>query len=274
SLLIGEDPSLASPYLQIDRDMDGRIDEGVSSEKLKTFLNAVCKKKEARYYIHKNKNGNFDALLIRVMTDTTMGYHGIEALNDLKEDFKENGNVEFAGTPIVWAKGMNDMRDSMTNSILLCLGFAFVVLTIVFTLSHRSPLLGFLTALPPFIVIGWLFMTLNLLDIPLNSMTAMVGAIVVGIGIDYPIHIANRWAVERKEGRTPEECYRISIGSTGKEVFYSSLTTLVVFATFLPLNMPVIKQFGEAIVFGLLYSLLAAVIILPLFLRLLWHRGD
>lgn len=102
----------------------------------------------------------------------------------------------------------------------------------------------------------------------------MVGAIIIGIGIDYPIHIANRWALERENDHSPENCYRISLGSAGKEVFYSSLTTMVAFAVFLILDMPVIVQFGLAIVLGLFYSLLGAVVILPFLLRLFWHKGD
>lgn len=274
-MLLKENPSLRKAYSKIDRDMDGKIDEDVSSDPLREFLNKIYSTKVAKYFIHKNENGNFDSLLIRVSTDTKMGYHGKELQKELQNDFENVGeNVVIAGQPIIWAKGMNDMRDSMTNSVILCLIVAFAILPIVFALFHQSPRLGLLTVVTPLLVIGLLFMTMKLLSIPLNSMTAMVGAIIIGIGIDYPIHIANRWALERENDHSPENCYRISLGSAGKEVFYSSLTTMVAFAVFLILDMPVIVQFGLAIVLGLFYSLLGAVVILPFLLRLFWHKGD
>ncbi len=50
-------------------------------------------------------------------------------------------------------------------------------------------------------------------------MTALVGAIVVGMGIDYPIHIASRWTIERRKERGSFECLRVAVKFTGKEVF-------------------------------------------------------
>ncbi|USH00145.1 MMPL family transporter [Thermococcus argininiproducens] len=270
-----EDQRVAGAYILVDKNRDGKIDGDVTPAELKAFLSALYETPMGKYYLHKDENGNFDGLIIRVATRTKLGYHGKKLLEELKEDFKAiNANVSFTGMPIIWARGLDDIRDSMANSIFLCLAFAFIVLPIAFGLFHRSLFLGFLTALPPFITIGWLFMTMKFLGIPLNMMTAMVGAIIVGIGIDYPIHIANRWALERKEGKTLEECYAISLSSTGKEVLYSALTTLVAFGVFILIPIPVITQFAITTLFGLIYSFVGAVLTLPLLLRLFWHRGD
>ena len=203
-----------------------------------------------------------------------MGYHGKALLNELKEDFEGvRADVSITGMPIIWAKGLDDMRDSMTNSIFLCLSFAVLILPVVFGISHGSPMLGLMTAMPPLLVIGWLFATMKLLNVPLNMLTAMVGAIIVGIGIDYPIHMANRWALERKAGKNPEDCHAVSLSSTGKEVLYSALTTLIAFGVFILIPIPVIVQFSITVIFGLIYSLVGAVIILPILLRLFWHKG-
>lgn len=271
-----ENPEVARLWMGIDRNMDGRIDRDASPEALKAFLEAVYSTPMGRHYIHRNENGNFDGLLIRVATRTKLGYHGEELVKELEEDFsqvKGSGiGVRFTGMPIIWARGINDIRDSMVKSILLCLAFAFTILPVAFGIYHRSPLLGILTALSPVAVMGWLFMTMKLLGIPLNMMTAMVGAIIVGLGIDYPIHMANRWALERKAGKTPEECYTIALSSTGREVFYSALTTLVAFGVFIIIPIPVIAQFALTVFLGLIYSLLGAVVVLPLLLRTFWHR--
>ncbi|AIF70270.1 hypothetical protein PAP_09470 [Palaeococcus pacificus DY20341] len=270
-----EDQKVIRAYLMVDRDMDGRIDDDAAPEQLKAFLNALYETPMGDQYIHRDEKGNFDGLIIRVATRTKLGYHGKKLMEELREDFEGvNAEVSFTGMPIVWAKGLDDIRDSMTNSIFLCLAFAFIVLPVAFGISHRSPLLGLLTAIPPFITLGWLFMTMKLIGIPLNMMTAMVGAVIVGIGIDYPIHIANRWALERKEGKGLEECYAISLSSTGREVLYSAITTLIAFGVFVLIPIPVIAQFATTTLFGLIYSFIGAVLTLPLLLRLFWHRGD
>lgn len=274
-MLLMENPKLAQAYLLVDKDMNGQIDEDVTPEKLRAFLNAIYEERITRYFIHRDANGNFDSLLIRVATRTKFGYHGRVLLEELREDFKGvDAEISITGTPVVWAKGLDDIRDSMVYSILLCLAFAFLVLPVAFYFAHRSVLLGILTAIPPLVTIGWLFITMKLLNLPLNLMTATVGAIIVGIGIDYPIHIANRWALERKKGKSLEECYAISLASTGREVFFSAITTLIAFGIFITIPIPVITQFATTILFGLIYSFIGAVITLPLLLRILWHRGD
>jgi len=99
----------------------------------------------------------------------------------------------------------------------------------------------------------------------------MVKATIVGIGIDYPIHMANCWALERKNCKNPEECHRVSILSTGREVLYSALTTRIAFGVFILIPIPVIVQFAATVFLGLIYNPVGAVIALPIFIRLFWH---
>ncbi|WP_148883354.1 efflux RND transporter permease subunit [Thermococcus aciditolerans] len=269
-----ENPEVLKTYAAVDRNGDGFIGGDASPEELKDFLSAVYSTPMGRYYLHRNKNGGFNGLLLVVPTRTDFGYHGKELLKELRDDFGGvTANVSFTGEPIIWAKGLDDVRDSMLNSMFLCLLFAFIVLPLAFGLAHRSPLLGLLVAVAPFLVLGWLFLTMRLLNIPLNTMTAMVGAIIVGIGIDYPIHIANRWALERRAGRNFSECYSISLSSTGREVLYSALTTLIAFGVLVTIPIPIITQFATTTLFGLIYSFLGAVLVLPILIRLFWHGG-
>jgi len=67
-------------------------------------------------------------------------------------------------------------------------------LAVVWTFGLAGALgwkLNLMAGMVPILVLGWLFAT----------MTAMVGAIIVRIGIDYPIHVANRWVIERRAGK-------------------------------------------------------------------------
>ena len=109
------------------------------------------------------------------------------------------------------------------------------------------------------------------LGIPLNMMTAMIGALVIGIGIDYPIHVSNRWAQERRAGKTREKCYLIAMRTTGREVSYSAVTTGVAFWAFLIMPVEIMTQFGIVMLFGIIYSLGATVLVLPMMLAG-WHK--
>jgi len=68
-----------------------------------------------------------------------------------------------------------------------------------------------------------------LLDIPISIITAMVGSITVGIGVDYSIHVSERYWHERKHGRSIEEALRRTIAGTGSALMSSAVTTAVGF---------------------------------------------
>ncbi|AHL23586.1 efflux RND transporter permease subunit [Thermococcus nautili] len=266
-IIAAENPGVSKAYALVDRNGDGWIDSNVTPRELEEFLKEAYETRTGRFYLHES-NGHFDGLLLVVPSRTDFGYHGKELLRELREDFR-GLNATITGDPIIWAKGLDDMRNAMILSILLCLAFTLTVLPVSFAVAHRAPLEGLLAALVPLAVLGWLFATMKLLNIPLNAMTAMVGAIIVGIGIDYPIHVANRWVIERRTGKGFREAYSTAVSTAGREVLYSALTTLIAFGVLVTIPIPVVTQFAATVLFGLVYSFLGAVVLLPAMVRLL-----
>jgi predicted RND superfamily exporter protein len=264
-------------YLSIDTNLDGIPDPGTSSEDIRNTLDSlITVNPMLNQYIHKG-SGGYDGIILRVFSKTNLGEHGFDAKDELKADFQpvydHDTEVQFTGEPIIWNKGLDDFRESLINSTSLVMIFAFVLLIIVFGLIYRSPGLGLLTAIPPVLAIGWTLSFMAMVNIPLNMMTAFVGAFTVGLGIDYPIHLVARWVEERKNKRTIIECYTISIRSTGKELGFSALTTLSAFIAFALMPMPVMKEFGIVMVMSILFSFLGAVFLMPMLIRF-WHRKD
>ena len=264
-------------YRAVDADLDGIPDPGVASNDLVQMLdNISIAFPTLNQYIHKGPGG-YDGVILRVITRTNVGQHGLDArselTNDLQPVYDTNAKIQFTGEPIIWNKGLNDFTESLIFSTFLVIIFAFFLLLIVFGLLYRSPLLGVLTALPPIMAFGWTLGFMALIGIPLNMMTAFVGALTIGLGIDYPIHLVTRWAEERKKGGALLKCYTISIRSTGKELTFSALTTLSAFIAFALMPMPVMAQFGIVMIVSIFFCLLGAVFVMPL-LICIWHRFD
>ena len=269
--------SLNTDYLAIDSDLDGIPDPGTSSEDIKHVLDELgTEYPMINQYIHKGLEG-YDGIIIRFISRTNLGEFGFDAKNELKDDlipvYNYGAKVQYTGEPIIWNKGLDDFRESLINSTLLVLAFAFVLLIIVFSIIYRAPDLGLITAIPPVLAVGWTLGFMAITNIPLNMMTAFVGSLTVGLGIDYPIHLVARWAEERKKKRSIIQCYTISIRSTGKELGFSALTTLSAFIAFALMPMPVMKQFGLVMVVAIIFSFLGAVFMMPMLIRF-WHRND
>ncbi len=268
-----QDPS----YYIVDSDLDGLPDLGVTPQQVREWLDQLINQNRMlNQYIHKGPAG-YDAVLLRIVSRTNLGEHGFDAKAELEDDLKPvsdyGAEVKYTGEPIIWNKGLDDFRESLIMSMILVLVFAFILLIIVFGIIYRSPLLGFLTAIPPIVAIGWTLSFMAVVNIPLNMMTAFVGSFTVGLGIDYPIHLVTRWADERKKGRAIIQCYTISIRSTGKELAFSALTTLSAFIAFALMPMPVMKEFGIVMVVAIFFSFLGAVLLMPMLIRF-WHRME
>ncbi len=268
-----------SYYLSIDSNLDGIPDRGVSQEEIKPWLdNLTAEYPILNQFIHKGPQG-YDGIIIRFITKTNLGEHGLDAKKELEHDFESfsfndvDAKIQYTGEPIIWNKGLDDFRESLFMSTILVLIFAFILLIIVFGIIYRSPLLGLLTAIPPVLAIGWTLGFMAVSGIPLNMMTAFVGSFTVGLGIDYPIHMVTRWVEERKKKKSILECYTITIRSTGKELGFSALTTLSAFIAFALMPMPVMREFGIVMVAAIVFSYLGAVLMMPMLIRV-WHRKD
>ncbi|MCK5254123.1 MAG: MMPL family transporter, partial [Thermoplasmata archaeon] len=182
-------------------------------------------------------------------------------------------DYQATGMALIWGIAFDQMNLYMIQSIIIVVVFAFGFLIAYNSIKRKDPILGIITGIPPIFVLGWMFLTMYLASIPLNLMTSMVGAIVIGLSIDYPIHIVNRWVHETEQGKTLRAVYNITLGSTGREVVFSGITTLLALGTFFMLPMEAMRMFGMVMFIAIFYSIMGALVLTPLMLRY-WGPKD
>ena len=151
----------------------------------------------------------------------------------------------------------------MPEFVAICpLGVVFLLL--VFW-SFRY---GSVTMVPVGLVTIWLLGTMHLLGIGFNIVTILIGAISIGVGIDYSIHITHRYREERRAGRVKDEAVRNTLTSTGLALFSSAMTTMLGFVVLMFASFKVFVAFGVLTMVMILFSLVAAVVVLPTLLLL------
>jgi len=143
---------------------------------------------------------------------------------------------------------------------------SFVLVTILLLVVYRSvrnavvPLLPITTTI---ILVGALMyisgMYRSLVSASLNSLT-------IGLGIDFSIHVMERYLEERKLGRSPEEAVEITVSNIGKAIMTSGLTMAGGFAAMMVSPFPIMRDFGIVSVVAILISLFAALTLVPAFL--------
>ncbi|MHB9288193.1 efflux RND transporter permease subunit [Halobacteriales archaeon Cl-PHB] len=168
--------------------------------------------------------------------------------------------------------------DELVSGILLTMVLALVAivltLTLVFRLLHGSATLGTVVSVPIALVVGLVIGGMNLLGIPLTLLTALLMSLVVGLGVDYNIHVGDRFADELQAGKAPVDALDAAVTGTGGALLGSTLTSAGAFATITLVPHPQLQSFGSIVVVALVTAFFVSVLVLPSML-LLWARyGD
>ena len=87
-----------------------------------------------------------------------------------------------------------------------------------------------------------------------------------GLGIDYAIHIIERYREELTH-RSEQEALEMTSHQTGSALLISGLTTVGGFAVLLMSPMPLVRNFGLLTALTIVYAVLIALLALP---SLLW----
>jgi len=167
--------------------------------------------------------------------------------------------------------GLGEIADSILWTMLLAFGGVALVLAGMYWLERRQLLLGVVTVVPIVLVVGLVFAGMYVFGVALTFITAFLVSITIGLGIDYNIHISDRFAQELDRGQAPVEALRTTVQGTGGALLGSVLTSGAAFATLLLHPSVVFRSFGLIVVLALVLSFVVSVLVLPSFL-LLWAR--
>jgi len=119
---------------------------------------------------------------------------------------------------------------------------------------------------PVVLAVACLLGLMGAFGVTLAVMTVSVGAIAVGLGIDYPIHIIERFEEERRRGLAPSHAAEAAVRSMGPHILASSLTTIFGFAAACVLALPMAVSFGLLTGAAILLVYLTSMLALPTFL--------
>lgn len=224
----------------------------------------------------RRRDGAYDGMVIRIPVDTLEG----TKVNEIEEDMKRASdlmkeedldNVIVTGEPIVSYSTFQSINQGQIETLVITFLIALIILTILYFYLGRGLALGAVTLLPLVFVICWTFGTMYFLNIPLNPVTVTIAAITVGLGIDYSIHITQRFIEETERIERPQCALCVATSHTGSALFGSATTTVVGFGILSLAIIPPLAQFGQVSAISIFFAFLASVFVAPTFL-LLWYR--
>lgn len=145
---------------------------------------------------------------------------------------------------------------------ILSLLISFGIVALLLTLMFRSLWIGLAGTIPIAITAMVNFGTMGLLGIPLSSATAIISGIAIGIGVDYAIHLIERYRSMRSEGLDRREAAFETLGHTGRAIIYNAVAVMGGFAVLLISVFPPNRQVGGLIALNMATSAVGTLTIL------------
>lgn len=221
---------------------------------------------ELETILHRDGDGNYDATIIRVYVQIGSSDDIRNMYNDLQNDMD---NVDYTTSDTIVTGGavltittMDSLQESQIMSTIVAIIFSIIILMVI----YRSPALGLMAIVPVILSAVWIVGTMYIFSISLNVLTVMVTALTIGLGLDYSIHIVERFREERRKHQSIETAIQKTIKNTGKALFISALTTVAGFFILIISPMPPIQHFGLITAITIFYSAGLAVVVLPIML--------
>ena len=137
------------------------------------------------------------------------------------------------------------------------LGLVLVLILLRLDLgSWRDTLLAMV---PLAVGMVWTLGIMGALGLEVNLMNIFVMTMIIGIGVDYGVHLLHRW---RESGGDAE-----AVAETAKAIGVAALTTVVGFGSLVLSHFPGLRSVGAAAILGALSTATLAITLLPVLLR-------
>lgn len=168
----------------------------------------------------------------------------------------------YASTTGIVRVGQDEMNSVGFYTVLLSLG-ALILIYFLLARTFRGWVIPVLALTPLLVGIFWTMGLIWILFRSMNIMTAMMGLVLLGLGIDFAIHVVARYQEERSKGGALEGVLARTLGSTGVAVIIGGFTTALAFFTLMVGRTVGFDEFGAASGSGVILTLLAIFVTLP-----------
>jgi predicted RND superfamily exporter protein len=177
-------------------------------------------------------------------------------------------DVQFTGTIASTAASTEVMVHGKLRNILQIAAITIAVSALLL----RSFLAGLLVAVPLALTVAVNFGVMGVLGIPLDSITATISAMAVGIGADYAMYLLFRVREERATSGDLAVALRRALDTSGKAICFVASAIAVGYATLCLSGFALHVELGSLVALAMLVSAGSALLVLPALLSVLRPR--
>jgi len=164
-----------------------------------------------------------------------------------------------AGYPGLVLTGPNiisaELRKIVWDDALKAAVLGMIVVFILMWLDLGGPLRALLALLPLAVGMVWMLGAMGWMGLRLNFFNIFVLTMIIGIGVDYGVHLLHRW---NESGGDRE-----ALAETAKAIAVAALTTMVGFGSLVLSHYPGLRSVGAAAILGAFSTAVLGITLLP-----------
>ena len=189
-------------------------------------------------------------------------------LSALLRDIERHVARDFPPTVIVRATGeevlFNNASDYMAVNELTSFSSTFVIIGVIHALLFMSLKAGILSLIPNVVPILMLYGFMGLVGIPLNTSTAMIATVAIGIAVDDTVHHMVTYSRQLNELHDQRRAMFETLRIEGRPIIYVSIALAAGFLTLVASNFVATVYFGMLAAFVMLVAMLAELTLTPI----------
>lgn len=209
---------------------------------------------------------DFSEVNILVRHNISSSYELAEALDDLEKQIKKTVNPHFlwglTGENILINTAADSMAAGQAKSLSLVLVLIFIIMSILFVNVKA----GALSLIPNLFPIVINFGIMGIFGIPLNTGTAMVAAIAIGIAVDDTIHLMSRYNTEMRLLQSQDKAVDVCMHAEVRPVISTSVALALGFAVLGFSNFVPVISFGLLSSMVMIFAVIGDLFITPILL--------
>lgn len=219
---------------------------------------------EGYFFSRDNKRALMFILPTFFIEDLEILVNGVTGVEERVKKIAEEEGIEAGLTGLLTVS-----RDEMVTSsqgFVVSLFIASILILTLLIFIFKMPSVPVVIGIPLMLGVLWTVGVTGFVVKRLNMMTAMYMIALIGLGVDYAIHLITNFVIDREEGADFDTALYRSFQESGKGIISGAFTTAAAFFALLTSDTGMMKELGLVAGIGILCELLTNLLCIPVML--------
>lgn len=183
----------------------------------------------------------------------------LNIIHAYEDDFKDLGiSMNYAGSGYKGLVFTDLILDGQIKSLILSL----IIIIVLLSLMFKNIKIGLIGSVPIVLTAAISFGTMGYLNIPLNTTTALLSSIAIGIGIDYAVHFLEQYRSNATKSDDKIKVAQLTMAHSGKAIIFNAIVVIAGFLVLMFSVFPPNRELGALVSLNMFTSFVGTLTIM------------